>query len=573
MDAIRDRAEQLLRSAGGWLSDDALTRALFGGSGPAWQQLLLRVLDAPRFVRTPLPDAGWRLGEGAADEGTVAVAIETTGQDPARAALVQIAACRIVDGQPGPCFHALVLPPRRLPDWLAGRLGVDPTAVDDALPLGVALERLAEFVGGAALVAWDAGWTLRFLNAQCQAAGRPLFTNRAHDLLLAAAALTGEEKPALARVAARLGIPLGRRHRGAADAVLVAQLALRLAAVAPRRSPDRLLEMARAMPDAPGVYCFRGGGGELLYVGKAKRLRRRVLSYLTQPVDRERDLSGLRLLTAAIEWEAMPDDLAAALREMELIAAARPRFNTQRRVVPGRVWVEAALHEPFPRLRRVAEPGPARFGPYPSAAHAERAARLAASIFRLRTCARKIGVPRRTKPRPPCRLLEQGRCLGPCTGTVPADAYARLVTAAAQYLSGEVGVALRELQARLAAAAARGDRAESDWLRGLFRMLLARSNGERRDCSSPPANVAVLLPAAAPERAYVVVDGMLRWHGPLAALSAEALADVLPDEAAHRGGIIVRRWLAAHRGEALLADLPPAATPAAIVERIRSVLA
>ncbi|GIW05237.1 MAG: hypothetical protein KatS3mg060_0042 [Dehalococcoidia bacterium] len=567
MDAIRERAAALLRAAGGMLSSEALMRGLFGGTGPAWAALLERTLADPRFVRLPVPHDGWRLVEEPAD-GLVALAIETTGQDPVRAALVQIAACRVVAGRPGPVFHTLVNPERPLPGWLAGRLGVDPALVEDAPSLAEALAQLAEFLQAATIVAFDVRWALRFLNVQCQKVGRPVFANRALDLIPAAARLTGSAKPALGVVAAKLGIPVVRRHRGGADARLIAELAVRLEPSEFHPVVDRLAEVVAVMPDAPGVYVFRSAEGEPLYVGKAKRLRRRVLSYLTRPADRERDLGGLRALTATLDWQATPDDLAAALLEMDLIAAHQPRFNTQRRAHRAPAFLELSPAEPFPRLRRVDEPGPGRFGPFASGALAAREARLVTDIFRLRRCARKLGVPRKTKPRPPCPLLARGRCLGPCTGTLPVADYRRAVAAAAAVLAGDRQAALRELQARVHAAAARGDRTESDRLRGLLRALVTRWSDDVIAPPFDPANVAILLPAGAPARAYVVITGLLRWSGPLDELSAEALAAAPTGESALRRGIVARRWLTMNRRNATIVPLPGDASAEEVVRRI-----
>jgi hypothetical protein len=410
---------------------------------------------------------------------------------------------------------------------------------------------------------------LRFLNAQCRKVGRRPFANRARDLLPILATLSGDAKPRLTAIAAQLGLPLGHRQRGASEAKLVAELAVRLDAVAAAPTTDRLLEAARALPDAPGVYLFRSAAGEALYVGTAKRLRRRVLSYLTRPPNQKRDLRGLRTLTASLDWQAAPDPLAAALVEIELIATLRPRYNTQRRVAPAPVWLELSRDEPFPRLRRVTQPGPGRFGPYPSGAQAARDARLVTSVLPLRTCARKIGVPRKTTQRPPCQLLAQGRCLGPCTGTVSVAEYAPLVAAAAASLSGEWQVAIREAQSRAQAAAARGDRTESERLRGLLRKLTTRSSADAATQVADPANVALLLPPEKPERAYLIVGGVLRWHGPLTDLSIAALGSDRHDDVAVRGGIIARRWLSANPHGAMVVPLPAHAQPEEIVARIQ----
>lgn len=526
--------------------------------------MLAATLDDPRFERE---DGGWRLADAAPRGDLVAVAIETTGQDPARAALVQIAACRVEDGRIGPAFQTVINPERRLPGWLAERLGVDPGVGDDAPTLGEALDEFREFLGDGTLVGLDIGWTLRFLNVQCRRAGRRPIFNPVRDLLPEAAKSFGHAKPTLGTLAAWLGISAVRRHRGDSDARLIAAIALRLNASDPTPVSSRLVEMAGLAPDAPGVYLFCDETGQPLYIGKAKRLRARVQSYLTRPADHERDLSGLRAMSASLDWQTTPDDLAATLLEAELIEAHQPRFNTQRRTAPAPALLELSPHEPFPRLRRVAEPGPGRFGPFASGAVAAREAALLRQIFPLRTCVRKIGVARKTKPRPPCSLLELGRCLGPCTGNLPVAHYSAIVRQASAFLGGDRRVGLAALQSRAQQAAARGDRAEADRLLALLRTLATRWSGDLLAPPFDPANVAIRLGS----QCYVVIEGLLRWAGPLAELAEERLLPA--DDLAKRGGVLAGRWLTTNRRMARLAPLGRGLTLAEAVARVHELAA
>ncbi|MCS7002890.1 MAG: exonuclease domain-containing protein, partial [Dehalococcoidia bacterium] len=172
MAGLADRAAALLR-AHGPMTSDALCRALFAGVGPAWDRLLSEALRGPRFERDgpwwrlaetpveslgasepdPAPSRDVSLGAPAdAPTDPVAFVVEATGQDPARHRIVQIAACRIVDGAPGPTWFSHVDPGRRLPRWLADRLGVDDTFGEDAPSFATAWRNFLDFVGDASLI-------------------------------------------------------------------------------------------------------------------------------------------------------------------------------------------------------------------------------------------------------------------------------------------------------------------------------------------------------------------------------------------------------------------------------------
>lgn len=571
MASLADRAYRLLRELGGTAEQDQLSRLLFGGSGPAWERMLASALDDPRFARE---DSVWRLiGEEVAT-GRFAFAIETTGQNPARHKIVSLSACAVQPDGKGAAFFSYVNPERRLPRWLAERLGVDPALGDDAPSLAHAIERFMDFVGEGVLVGYDAGWQFGFLQAQLRFNGLPALTSEVHDLLPMAAARLGTGKPKLETIAARMGIPVGRRWRESGEARLVATIAARLdqepALATSFIGEDALTDAIRRAPDAPGVYIFRNESGEALYIGKAKQLRRRLQQYAGRPSRHERGLTGLRTETAQIDLLPAADDLEATLNEAALLSALAPRFNTQRRVSPSRHYLSFAADEPFPRLRATVEPVSRAFGPFASGAAAARESRLVNEIFALRTCARKLGLVRKRKPKPPCPLLELGRCLGPCTGTLLATEYQSLVNRASAFLAGNREVGLQVLRERAASAAAHGDQAEAGRLRALLKRLSGEWAGNLLEPPFDPANVAILLPFGNPRRLYLIQRGCLRLAVGLDSLTETALAGAASGEPTgdeRRAGLVVMRWLTSNRRHARL--VPLTGSVADTVARIR----
>jgi excinuclease ABC subunit C len=230
----------------------------------------------------------------------------------------------------------------------------------------------------------------------------------------------------------------------------------------PRISGLRVL-VRQECPRRPGVYGMFSDRGELLYIGKAKCLRARLLSYFRV---KSRDPKAGRILrhTVAIAWEHAPCEFAALLRELELIRRWRPRFNCQGQ--PGRrrpVYVCLA-RRPAPQvvLSRFAIAGAvACYGPVPAGRRAREAVRCLNDWYRLRDCPRAqemifaedqelFPIARAAG----CLRHEIGTCLGPCLAACTRRDYMNQVQAACAFLDGTNGTVLDTLKAQMQAAAA-----------------------------------------------------------------------------------------------------------------------
>jgi excinuclease ABC subunit C len=213
-----------------------------------------------------------------------------------------------------------------------------------------------------------------------------------------------------------------------------------------------LADTLRDLPDRPGVYRFYSATGELLYVGKARSLRKRVRSYWASRSTDHRMVAHVPEI-ARLEWEATRDEARALEREGELIAALAPRYNVEAR--EGRdaayLWLS---DEPYPRIElrhgRPADGEP--FGPYTSTGAARRALRVLTSVSRVRSCALEIPPGARVLERP-CLLGELNRCAAPCLGEVDEQAYSTEVGDLRRLLSGDREALIDELAVRMAAAA------------------------------------------------------------------------------------------------------------------------
>jgi excinuclease ABC subunit C len=213
----------------------------------------------------------------------------------------------------------------------------------------------------------------------------------------------------------------------------------------------------------PGVYGMIDAAGELIYVGKALRLRTRLLSYF-RPRSRGRKAGRIVRDARALVWEVWGHEFAAILRETELIRRWRPRWNVQGQPLRRRLAFLCLGREPAAYAflsRKPPRDAVARFGPMPAGPRAQEAARRLNDVFGLRDCPQpqEMIFPEQGElfpilRAPGCLRHEIGACLGPCTGSCPRPEYSKQVKAARAFLEGRAPRVLDDLEARMQTAAA-----------------------------------------------------------------------------------------------------------------------
>ena len=211
--------------------------------------------------------------------------------------------------------------------------------------------------------------------------------------------------------------------------------------------PDALQRKLDTLPEGPGVYLWKGRDGEVLYVGKAKRLRSRVRSYFASDFPDSPRNRLLQRLIADVETIVVPSEPGSLILENNLIKENRPRFNVRLKDDKSYPSIAVTLGEPFPRVlvtRRRDIPGARYFGPYTDVGQLRRTLAIIRRLYTVRSCQDKLPEERRERP---CLDYYIGRCRAPCMGWHDFPEYQRMVEDVVNFLEGrtqDVRVRVRE---------------------------------------------------------------------------------------------------------------------------------
>ncbi|HXI64157.1 MAG TPA: excinuclease ABC subunit UvrC [Gemmatimonadales bacterium] len=221
--------------------------------------------------------------------------------------------------------------------------------------------------------------------------------------------------------------------------------------------PDHLARKLDALPDKPGVYLWKNGAGEILYVGKAKSLRSRVPSYFGPDAGGTPEQAALIAQIADVETIIVSNEPQALLLENNLIKEHKPRFNIRLTDDKSYPRIAVTLAEPFPRVlvvRRVTIPGARFFGPYTDVATLRQTLNIIRRIFTVRSC--HWDLPREA-PERPCLDYHIERCRAPCVSLQSEAEYRRMIDDVLLFLEGKTVDVRTRLRERMQQAARQQD--------------------------------------------------------------------------------------------------------------------
>jgi len=276
---------------------------------------------------------------------------------------------------------------------------------------------------------------------------------------------------------------------------------------------ERIESQLKRVPAKPGVYLFRDARGRVIYVGKAKSVRKRVASHFSKAqVPSSPGHAEMVASVEQIECVVVASEADALLAEQSFIKQYRPRFNIRLRDDKSYPFIAISLDEDYPRVyftRERHRSARAYFGPYSNAKRVRATLEVLAKVFMFRSC---------TGPEPgrrsgsPCLDYYIKRCEAPCVGYVTREEYRKSIDGVIDFLSGRFAAIEHDLEARMLAAAAEEEFEQATLERN--RLQAVRSLLERRRVTSESVGtfdaVAVALDGReANAQVFQVRDGVL----------------------------------------------------------------
>ncbi len=249
-------------------------------------------------------------------------------------------------------------------------------------------------------------------------------------------------------------------------------------------------EELKKLPGRPGVYLMHDEKDDIIYVGKAISLKNRVRSYFRESTVKSPKIQKMVSLIARFEYIVTDSELEALVLENNLIKEHRPKYNTMLKDDKTYPYIKVTMGEEFPRVlfsREMKKDRSRYFGPYTSAFAVKETIELMNKLYKLRTCHRVL--PRDIGLERPCLNYHINQCLAPCQGYVDKEAYRKQVEKALDFLGGNYGPILAELEQKRDEAAEKLEFEEAIRYRDLYNSVkqvaqkqkITDSDGEDKD--------------------------------------------------------------------------------------------
>ena len=238
------------------------------------------------------------------------------------------------------------------------------------------------------------------------------------------------------------------------------------------------LQQLKALPAKPGIYIFKDKEGKVIYVGKANNLNSRVRSYFGAPSSLSAKVQRLVSKIRDFEFIVTNSEQEALILECNMIKKYTPHYNINLKDNKTFPYLKININDDWPGVyitRRVQKDGAKYFGPFASPGSVRKTLRLIEKIFPFRSCSKQI----EGKDKRPCLDYYIHRCLGPCIGAVEKQEYRDVINEVILFLQGKQEIILRELNAKMKAAATQLHFERAALLRDQIKAIEAVIEGQR----------------------------------------------------------------------------------------------
>lgn len=412
----------------------------------------------------------------AIDEATFVVTdVETTGSDAINSRVIEVACVTVHGGEIIDRYSSLVNSHQLIPEFIARMTGISNRMIysapesDEIFPVVRNL-----FSDERIFVAHNVNFDFSFMqNSFMRQSLPPLRNDQLCTLKLARRLLPNLHKKNVGALATHFGIPVRGRHRALGDAEATAFILLELIELARDEHSIETIEELLAfqnkrvniykthqptinriektlinLPGTPGVYYFKGKSGEMLYIGKAKSLKKRIKSHFQNQVSGKRSAELIKSIYS-IEFKETDTELEALLLESREIKVHKPRFNIQLRKYKNLPFLKIT-NEEFPKVIKTydfVEDGSEYFGPFSGRYYIDSILENLQKIYKLRNCNE---IPESSDERDRCFYLQIDRCNGsPCRDAEDRAAYQREVEKVRLFLKGQKDTMIEKLESKM----------------------------------------------------------------------------------------------------------------------------
>ncbi len=373
------------------------------------------------------------------DTKFIVVDVETTGSKPEINNIIEISCIIVKNGEILGEFSTLVNPRQNIPFFITRMTGITNEMTFRAPEFRQIIPDLMKlFTRNSVFVAHNANFDYSFVQKSFEKNGYKFpDLPKLCTLRLARRLVSGISKKNVGALSEYFGIPIRNRHRAFGDARATAQILIELLEIAENEhNIHELTELIQfqykpyfsynvvqkiigkpyietdQIPDSPGVYFFYDNQDKVIYVGKAKSLKKRIQSYFTTTTSRK--ILQLLKSTKKVNWIITPTELRALIEENRQIKLHKPQFNSLSKKLRSYPFIQVAREKKFPVFQINYEPNPNEgecFGPFKNRETAELIIDIIYRKFRLKKCNYEID---RKNPELTCFYFQTKTCLAPC---------------------------------------------------------------------------------------------------------------------------------------------------------------